>query len=102
MWRARFEIDEWQKLNRGTDWRVPVWLPGKGDVWLFITHVPELPPIVWATRQHGRAVHRRLDAVGAGRTRDAMRANCKAARTSCPHGSGQFAPEVQARRRTAV
>ena len=44
--RIRFEIDDWQRLNLGISRRVPVRLPGKGDVWLFIGHVTELPPSV--------------------------------------------------------
>lgn len=45
--RVRFALDDWQRMNLGTGQRVPVRLPGKADVWLFITYVTELPPIVW-------------------------------------------------------
>jgi hypothetical protein len=45
--RIRVSLDEWQKLNLGIGQRIPVRLPGKADAWLFITHVTELPPIVW-------------------------------------------------------
>jgi hypothetical protein len=44
--RIRFEIDDWQRLNLGIGRRIPVRLPGKDDVWLSITHVTELLPIV--------------------------------------------------------
>ena len=47
--RVRFEIDDWHRFNLGTGQRVPVRVPGKADVWLFITNVTELPPIVWVT-----------------------------------------------------
>ena len=29
--------------------RVPVRVAGKDDVWLFVTTVTELPPVVWVT-----------------------------------------------------
>lgn len=45
--RVQFALDDWQRMNLGIGQRVPVRLPGKDDVWLFITHVTELPPIVW-------------------------------------------------------
>ena len=45
--RVRFALDDWQRMNLGTGQRIPVRLPGKADVWLFITHVTELPPIAW-------------------------------------------------------
>ena len=45
--RMRFDIDDWQRLNLGVGQRLPVRLPGRDDSWLFITHVTELPPIVW-------------------------------------------------------
>lgn len=45
--RMRFDIDDWQRLNLDLGRRIPVRLPGKDDVWLFITNVTELPPIVW-------------------------------------------------------
>lgn len=45
--RVRFDIDDWQRLNLGRGQRIPFRLPGKDDVWLFITNVTELPPIVW-------------------------------------------------------
>jgi hypothetical protein len=45
--RVRFALDDWQRMNLGIGQRIPVRLPGKPDVWLFITHVTELPPIVW-------------------------------------------------------
>ena len=43
----RFEIDDWQQLNLASGQRIPVRLPGKADVWLFVTGVTELPPVVW-------------------------------------------------------
>jgi hypothetical protein len=45
--RVRFALDDWLQLNVGIGQRVPVRLLGKADVWLFITHVTELPPVVW-------------------------------------------------------
>jgi hypothetical protein len=45
--RVRFEIDDWNRLNLDLGNRVPVRLPGRADVWLFVTNVTELPPIVW-------------------------------------------------------
>lgn len=47
--RVRFSLDDWQRLNLGPGQRVPVRLPGKDDVWLFVTGTTELPPIVWVT-----------------------------------------------------
>ena len=45
--RMRFDINDWQRLNLDVGRRIPVRLPGKADLWLFITNVTELPPIVW-------------------------------------------------------
>jgi hypothetical protein len=45
--RVRFDIDDWQRLAMDVGRRIPVRLPGQDDVWLFITNVTELPPIVW-------------------------------------------------------
>lgn len=45
--RLRFALDDWHRMNLRIGQRVPVRLPGKMDAWLFITHVTELPPIVW-------------------------------------------------------
>jgi hypothetical protein len=56
--RMRFEIDDWQRLNLDLGKRIPVRLPGKADVWLFVTNVTELPPIVWVL------MARRLRAAG--------------------------------------
>ena len=47
--RVRFGLDDWQRLNIGTGQRIPVRLPGMPDVWLFVTTVTELPPVVWVT-----------------------------------------------------
>ena len=47
--RIQFQIDDWQRLNIGGGQRLSVHMPGKGDIWLFVTHVIELPPIVWVT-----------------------------------------------------
>ncbi len=47
--RVRFDIDDWQRLNLGHGHRIPVRVPGKADVWLFVTNVTELPPVVWVT-----------------------------------------------------
>lgn len=45
--RVRFALDDWQRLNLGSGQRIPVRLPGKGEMWLFITTVTEAPPVVW-------------------------------------------------------
>ena len=45
--RLRLAVDDWEKLRLDVGRRIPVRLPGKADVWLFITHATELPPIVW-------------------------------------------------------
>lgn len=45
--RVRFGVDDWQRLDLDVGRRIPVRLPGRDDVWLFITNVTELPPIVW-------------------------------------------------------
>ncbi len=47
--RMRFAIDDWQRLNLVPGQRLPVRLPGRADVWLFVTKVTELPLIVWVT-----------------------------------------------------
>lgn len=47
--RVRFEIDDWHRLRLDLGRRVPARLPGNDDVWLFVTNVTELPPIVWVT-----------------------------------------------------
>lgn len=47
--RMRLDIDDWQKLNLDVGRRIPVRMPGKADVWLFVTNVTELPPVVWVT-----------------------------------------------------
>ncbi len=51
--RQRFDIDDWQRLNFAAGERVPVRMPGKDDVWLFVTSVTELPPVVWVTMGSG-------------------------------------------------
>lgn len=45
--RVRLSLDDWQWLGLDVGRRVPVRLPGKSDVWLFVADVTELPPIVW-------------------------------------------------------
>lgn len=47
--RVRFALDDWQRFNLSSGQRIPVRLPGKDDVWLFITNVTEAPPVVWVT-----------------------------------------------------
>ena len=44
---VRFTLDDWLRMNLGIGQRVPVRLPGRADMWLFVTHVTDLPPIVW-------------------------------------------------------
>ena len=36
--RIQLDLDDWQRLNLGVGQRIPVRLPGKADVWLFVTH----------------------------------------------------------------
>jgi hypothetical protein len=45
--RVRFTLDDWQRMNIGPGQRVPVQRPGREDVWLFVTHLIETPPVVW-------------------------------------------------------
>lgn len=47
--RIRFDANDWQRLKLNQGQRIPVRISGKEDVWLFITTVTELPPIVWVT-----------------------------------------------------
>lgn len=47
--RMQFDIEDWQRLNLGRGQRIPIRLPGKDDVWLYITNVTEFPPVVWVT-----------------------------------------------------
>ncbi len=47
--RIQLQIDDWQRLRLGQGQRVPVCVSGKDDVWLFVTNVTELPPVVWVT-----------------------------------------------------
>jgi hypothetical protein len=47
--RVRLNLDDWQRLNLGRGQRVPVRVAGKDDVWLFVTSVTDLPPVVWVT-----------------------------------------------------
>ena len=47
--RMRFALDDWQRLNFVPGQRLPVRLPGKADLWLFVTGATELPPVVWVT-----------------------------------------------------
>ena len=54
--RVRFALDDWQRMNLGTGQRVPLRVPGESDVWLFVTNVTELPPVVWVVmKQRVRA-----------------------------------------------
>jgi hypothetical protein len=45
--RLKFDVNDWLKLDLSEGRRVPVRLPHRDDVWLFVTHATELPPIVW-------------------------------------------------------
>lgn len=45
--RVRFSADDWERMNLYRGQRVPVRLPGRQDVWLYLHEVVELPPIVW-------------------------------------------------------
>ncbi len=47
--RVRFALDDWQRLNLAPGQRVPVRTAGRGDMWLFVTGVAEVPPVVWVT-----------------------------------------------------
>ena len=44
--RMRFDLSDWQRMNLELGQRVPVRVPGRADVWLFISSATELPPIV--------------------------------------------------------
>jgi hypothetical protein len=49
--RIRVSLDEWQKMNLGVGQRILVRVGEEADVWLFITHVTELPPVVWVVTE---------------------------------------------------
>jgi hypothetical protein len=42
--RMQVMIDDWENVNLDTGRRIPIRLPGRDDIWLFLTQVP---PIVW-------------------------------------------------------
>jgi hypothetical protein len=46
---TRVALDDWERLGLVEGQRVPVRLPGRDDLWLFVTAVTPLPPIVWVT-----------------------------------------------------
>ena len=46
VWRVRFDLNDWQRMNLEPGQRVPVRWPGREDVWLFIRSATELPHIV--------------------------------------------------------
>ena len=45
--RIRFAVDDWELLHVYRGQRVPVRLPGKEDVWLYLAEVVETPPVAW-------------------------------------------------------
>ncbi|MDB5314069.1 MAG: hypothetical protein JWO38_8271 [Gemmataceae bacterium] len=45
--RLRFTVDDWERSGLCRGCRVPVRLPGKRDVWMFVMEEVALPPIVW-------------------------------------------------------
>jgi hypothetical protein len=45
--RLRLDLTDWERTGLCIGRRVPLRLPGKDDVWLFITHATEVPPFVW-------------------------------------------------------
>jgi hypothetical protein len=47
--RMRFALDDWESLGLQEGRRIPIRLPNRDDVWLFVTGVTPLPPIVWVT-----------------------------------------------------
>jgi len=49
--RMRLALDDWHKLNLDIGCRVPVRLAERADVWLFVTHATELPPLVWVVME---------------------------------------------------
>lgn len=58
--RVRFSLDDWQELDLGVGRRIPVRLPGKADVWLFVAGATEVPPVVWVMMAKRVRVARRL------------------------------------------
>jgi hypothetical protein len=56
--RVRLALDDWERLGPYRGQRIFVRLPGKQDVWLIVTNVTELPPIVWVFMvRRARAEH---------------------------------------------
>lgn len=45
--RLRFALGDWERIGLRSGQRVPARLSGRDDVWLFVTHVTALPPVVW-------------------------------------------------------
>ncbi|MCE9566043.1 MAG: hypothetical protein K8U57_28825 [Planctomycetes bacterium] len=47
--QVRLALDDWIRMDFGVGQRIPVRLPDRDEVLLFVTHVTESPPIVWIT-----------------------------------------------------
>ena len=45
--RMRLDLTDWERSGLSVGRRVPLRLPGKAEVSLFITHATEVPPFVW-------------------------------------------------------
>jgi hypothetical protein len=47
----RLALDDWHKLGLDIGRRVPVRVAERADAWLFVSHVTELPPVVWVVME---------------------------------------------------
>lgn len=45
--RVRLDVNDWQKLNLNVGQRIPVRLPRRQDVWMFVEWATEVPPVAW-------------------------------------------------------
>jgi hypothetical protein len=48
-YRMRLSLDDWDASRLCEGRKIPIRMHGREDVWLFITNVVLLPPIVWVT-----------------------------------------------------
>ena len=54
----QLSIDDWERMGLVEGQRIPVRLPDRADLWLYVQSVTALPPIVWVV------MVRRLRVVG--------------------------------------